>query len=88
MDTEELKDLLKANGAGDIDLKTEFNQLRIRMAILEREVVKEEAARLKNPLQVFSNQSLMVRQQQLEAMGKYKHLLQLRAEIEGVELYN
>lgn len=61
----------------------EYAQLKERAEKLNHMIVKMEA----DTLEFTPNCPQWLLQEQLEAMDKYKHILEVRAEYEGVDLY-
>lgn len=64
-------------------MKNEYHELKTRYEKLHRIVIKAEAGTLDFTL----NCPLELLKAQKKAMGEYLHALEVRAEIEGVELY-
>lgn len=80
----ELKDTIVMMRSDDYKerFKAEYWQNKIRYQKLHKACVKYEAG----TLHFTPNSSLELLQRQAAAMGEYLHCLELRAEIEGVDL--
>lgn len=80
----ELQDTIELMQSKDYKerFKAEYHQTKIRYAKLHNMVVKYEAG----TLNFTPNCSLELLKRQAAAMGNYLYCLEMRAEIEGIEL--
>lgn len=85
----ELKDTIKMMQSADYKERfvAEYQQTKIRYEKLKAYATKIEAAQVLNKPEPPHDCPLYLLRDQQRAMGEYLHILELRAVIEGINLY-